>query len=337
MPDKRLDTGIYQTPYGFRVLIRIQGRLETKRFPPTYTLAALRSWRADHARLHRGPKRKRGTFADDVDRYLKAVAAMPSYKDRVREIEAWLPAFGELARWRITPELIRVQLQAWRKTKAASTCNHRRTALGHLYTVLDGKAWPNPVRDVPPFAEPPATRRGVELPIALAAIRRVKGKMTRARLLVLLWTGMRPSELMRVTPAHIDLEQGICEVLTGKGGSYRIIPLNKSATKAFKGFLRVGATGHFSVASVRKALVKACKAPPALPILRVYDLRHTFASALRKAGADLADVGEQLGHRSPRMTRRYAPVVLEKLRVAGDLTRKSPVKVTSPKRTPVSD
>lgn len=302
-------------------MLRIHGKLDQKRFPPTYTLAALKKWRDEHERLRRGPKRARGTFAADVTRYLKAVSSMPSYTDRVREIDAWVPAFGSLARWRITSQMIRVQLHNWRQTKAASTCNHRRTALSHLFTVLDGKGQPNPVRDVPPFREPPATRRGVELLTALAVIRRVKGPKTRARLLVLLWTGMRPSELMRVTETHLDLDQGVCEVLTGKGGNYRIIPLNKSARKAFKGWLRVGAPGAFSVQSIRKSLVRACKAANVPPI-RVYDLRHSFALALRKAGADLADVGEQLGHRSPKMTRRYAPVVLEKLRIAGDRTRK---------------
>lgn len=323
MSDKRLDRCIWQTPYGFRIAIRIAGTLDTKRFPPAYTLKELQQWRDEHERLHRRAARsRRGMFADDVDRYLKAIAAMPSYADRVREIEAWLPAFGSLVRSRITSEAIRAQLQDWRQTKAASTCNHRRTALSHLFTVLDGRAAPNPVRDVPPFKEPAPTRRGVDVLIALAAIRRVKGPMTRVRLLVLLHTGMRPSELMRVTAAHVDLGLGTCEVQTAKGGAYRTIPLNKSARKAFRRFFRIGAAGPFSVASVRKSLVRACRRFPALPTLRVYDLRHSYASARRKAGADLSDVAEMLGHKSLRMTKRYAPVVLDKLRIVDDLVRK---------------
>ena len=321
--DKRLDRAIWKTAYGFRVFLRINRVPHTKRFPPTYTLEALRRWRDDHERLHR-TKKARGTFAQDIDNYLAAVQAMPSYADRVREIRAWEPAFGNLARWRIHAEDIRRQLHIWRADGyAASTCNHRRTALSHLYTVLDGKRDPNPVRDVPPFKEPPATARGVAIAQALATIRRVRG-WTRTRLLILLWTGMRPSELMRVRRAHADLEAGTCEVFTVKGGAPRIIHLNRSAVKALRRFFRLGMEGTCSVASMRKCLVRAYTAQPSLPPLRVYDLRHSHATALRKAGADLADVGHQLGHSSPRLTRRYAPVVLEKLKTVGARIRMRP-------------
>src|SRR6185295_12121548 len=40
-----------------------------------------------------------------------------------------------------------------------SAVNKRRTALQHLFTVLDGKSAPNPVKNVPKFREPdPRTR-----------------------------------------------------------------------------------------------------------------------------------------------------------------------------------
>lgn len=323
MNDERLDRGIWKTPHGYRVVLRINGQLHRVRFPPTHTLKKLQDWRDDHLRLHK-KTRTRGTFSADMADYLNAVKAMPSIQDRTREIGAWETVFGKLPRWKITPASIRTQLHAWRDAgAAASTCNHRRTALGHLFVVLDGKSSYNPVREVPPFPEPPATRRGVELRVALAAIRRVRG-LTRTRLLILLWTGMRPSELQRITAEHLNLELGMCEVHASKGGNYRIIPLNKSAVKAFKRLVRLDAFGAFSTASVRKSLVRACNKDPKLPMLRVYDLRHTYASLLRKSGADLADVGEQLGHKSLRMTKRYAPVMLEKLRLAGERTRNDP-------------
>ena len=39
-------------------------------------------------------------------------------------------------------------------------------------------------------------------------------------------------------------------------------------------------------------------------------------------GADLADVGHQLGHSSPRLTKRYAPVVPDKLKSVGESVRR---------------
>jgi hypothetical protein len=44
-----------------------------------------------------------------------------------------------------------------------------------------------------------------------------------------------------------------------------------------------------------------------------YGLRYSFATMHRRAGADLADEQEMLGHTTPRVTQRYAHVSPEKL------------------------
>jgi integrase len=44
-----------------------------------------------------------------------------------------------------------------------------------------------------------------------------------------------------------------------------------------------------------------------------YKLRHSFATRMRRAGADLADVQALLGHKSPKTTARYAEVSVDKL------------------------
>lgn len=307
----RLDKGIFTTPYGFRVVIRIHKQLHTKKFPPTYTLQALRAWRDDHIKRHRRTT-TRGTFAADVAAYLKAVASMPTLSDRTREIEAWLPEFGDGARWRITPERIRRQIADWQVDGlAASTCNHRRSALSHLHTVLDGKNQYNPVKDVPPLPEPPALNRGLPLPVVMRVLKRIRGPKTRARLEVLAWTGLRPSELMRLTPGLIDLKAGVAIVPTAKGGPPREIAFGLARAAWIK-LLKADALGPFSVQSARKILVQACLDAGVSPF-RVYDLRHSFLSALRKAGADLSDVQAQAGHSNISLTRRYAPTITAKL------------------------
>lgn len=325
MSDTHVDRGIWKTDHGFRIVVRIGPTLHTKRFPPTYTLDKLRQWRDDHIKRHRPKKATRGTFAADAERYLNTVQSMASYGDRARDIQAWADALGDTARWRITPELVRGQLSAWKAAGlAASTVNHRRTALSHLYTVLDGKNEYNPVREVPPFEEPGPQKRGLPMPLVMKVLKRIHGPKTRARLEVLAWTGMRPSELMRLTPDMVDLRAGIARVPTTKGGPPREIAF-ALARQAWKKLLKADALGEFSVQSTRKSLVRACKAANVTPF-RVYDLRHSFLSALRKSGADLSDVQAQAGHSSISLTRRYAPTVTAKLKQA--VGRMSPQTVT---------
>lgn len=310
--EKRLDRGIYKTDSGFRVYVRIGTKLESKRFPPTYTLDKLRQWRADHVRERRPKRSARGTLAADVEVYLNAVAAMPTYTDRVREISAWLPAFGQQPRWMLKPEAIRIQLAQWRaEGYAPNTCNHRRTALSHLYSVLDGKAAYNPLRDVPAFPLPPPVKRGVPMATVVKVLKQIHGPKTRARLEVLAWTGLRPSELMRLTPALVNLKRGTALVPTAKGGPPREIAFGL-AKVWWKKLIKVDGLGAFSVQSMRKPMRAACK-KVGVPPLRIYDLRHSFLSALRQSGADLSDVQAQAGHSDIALTRRYAPTITVKL------------------------
>ncbi len=76
-------------------------------------------------------------------------------------------------------------------------------------------------------------------------------------------------------------------------------------------FVKSGKGGRHRYATTH---VSACgKAGVNPEAHRPYDLRHRFATRLRERGADLADVQELLEHRNITTTRRYAPVVREKL------------------------
>lgn len=314
-------------------MIRIRGRLHMKRFPPIYTLERLQKWRDDHETRHRPKKSERGTFADDASRYLFSVRTMSSYSDRARDIQNWIAVYGEKPRWELTPELVRAQLSTWKASGLANnTCNHRRTALSHLFTVLDGKNGYNPVKEVPAFALPPPLKRGLPMAVVVKVLKQISGPKTRARLEVLAWSGLRPSELMRLTTDLVDTKAGVALVPTAKGGPPREIAF-RLAVPAWKKMLKADALGEFSVQSTRKSLVRACKKVGVTPF-RVYDLRHSFLSALRKSGADLSDVQAQAGHSDISLTRRYAPTITTKLRAAvGRLRgRKLPVRVAPPQK-----
>jgi integrase len=329
--------GIRRAGAGWRVWQRVHpgaGGLKSKRFPATATLTEMRQWREDQRVAHRkapAPKAERGTLEADIATYLKLVATMPSFRDRKRDLDAWVAAYGMRPRLALTRADYQLQLQAWRQRGgkngtplAASTVNHRRTALMHVYSVLDGRAAPNPLRDIPAFPEPPPEPRAVPLRDIRAIVNAMAKTKTRARLKVLMWTGVRGrSELGKMKPEHVDLRRKTCWVPTGKHGRPRQLMLNAEGVKAWREFIALDAWGEYSkdslrrtflraLAAVNKKRVKAKRDP--LPAMRPYDLRHSIATALRRAGADLADIQDFLGHSSPRMTRRYAPYDAAKLK-----------------------
>lgn len=192
--------------------------------------------------------------------------------------------------------------------KKAGTLNLRRTALMHLYTVLDGKSARNPVRDVPPYREIPPP---LALP-TIAQVKRVLAKMPkhskgRYRLQVLLWTGWPPAQLMKVTAADVDWRRKIARLPArhkGKGVAARWLPLLPQAVTALRAFAKHDCWGTFSTHSLRHRLHDACKRAK-VPAFRTYDLRHLFLTTVALHAKDDRVVAELAQHSDIRQTRRY--------------------------------
>lgn len=344
MADRKRQFGIVRTSrdgtwVGYRAFVRIApgpGGLKSKRYPRTATLTEMKAWRESvRVSAREQPKpvpSARGTLGADIDHYLKLVATMPTIKDRTRDLTAWKAVLGMRPRPKLTRDDYRLVLQEWKltgrqgKPLAASTVNHRRTAMMHLYTTLDGKGAPNPWREIKPFVEPPAEPRDLGIETARAILAALKVSKTRARINVLAWTGLRGnSELGKMKPEYVDLAHAECWAPTGKQGQPRLIVLNADGVEAWREFAYLNAWGTYSKDSLRRSFHRAVaivnvergkRGLAPLRQVRVYDLRHTIATALRRAGADLADIQAHLGHTSPRMTQRYAPFQSDKLRKA---------------------
>jgi integrase/recombinase XerC len=272
-----------------------------------------------------------GTLEADIPRYLEALTHKPAQaRDRKYQLHAWVERFGTRRRHTITRDEVRQQIKVWeRASVAASTIRHRLTALSKLYEELDGEDGHNPVTGVvrPSEPEPEPDSRAPEV------IQRVldalwfrtainnRGWKTLARALVLTHTGMRPSQLMRLDPEtdirpHLAADVPFVYVRQpGKGGRAHPKPLTKDGVAAFLLFLRVGAQGPFSTQAFYKGWMLACD-QAGVERFRPYLLRHSYATLLRRGGADVADIQALLGHKSPKTTQRYAMVVPEKLAMA---------------------
>lgn len=159
----------------------------------------------------------------------------------------------------------------------------------------------------------------------------------RAILELLYGAGLRVSELAGARLDDIDLVTRRVRVL-GKGGKERIAPFGPAAGDALAGWLAVRATVHArrgeQPATERLFLgVRGTELTPrqVQNIVRRYGalgagrgdlhphaLRHSCATHLLDAGADLRGIQELLGHASLGTTQRYTHVSLDRLMAVYD-------------------
>lgn len=305
---KRLPPGISRTPTGFRAQVRIRGVLHRQRFTRDTPISTMINWVAMIRRRYASPYGP-GTFAADAERYLKAVRAMPTYTQRAQHIRDWVAVFGERYRDEITPDEIRAQLHAWRSEgKAAATCNKRRTALMHAYTVLDGRSGKNPVRDAPKFREPAPAPKALPYALIRGILDALPESKAKARLMVMAFTGLPQAQIETIRPEDVDFEAGAVAVQgrrKGAGTAGRLVPLTPDGVRAFKMMDREGAWGRFSRTVVRRAFQRACTRLGLPKRFVPYDLRHSFGTEVYRSSGDIRATQVLMGHSTPQLTHRY--------------------------------
>jgi integrase/recombinase XerC len=156
-----------------------------------------------------------------------------------------------------------------------------------------------------------------------------KGKKRRLRdlaILELLYSsGLRVSELAGLNSNQLDLELGIVRVM-GKGRKERIVPVGKKAVEAVKNYVEERGTsepgsplfvnargGRLTVRSVGRLVKEYTRRSGIFRKVSPHTLRHTFATHLLDAGADIREIQEMLGHASLSTTQRYTHVSMGKL------------------------
>lgn len=157
----------------------------------------------------------------------------------------------------------------------------------------------------------------------------VSGLRNRAIFETMYSSGVRVSELAGLNVSSVDFGAGLIRVF-GKGSKERIVPIGGKAMNAIKSYrekLRGDKElsdqnsplflnknkGRLTPRSIARMLEKFvrefCISVPVSP----HGLRHSFATHMLDAGADLRVVQELLGHKSLSTTQRYTHVSIDRL------------------------
>ncbi len=144
-------------------------------------------------------------------------------------------------------------------------------------------------------------------------------------------TGIRVSELVSLNLSDLDFAQKQVKVF-GKGRKQRIVPMNNYAIAAIKNYLSlarkillkngkhnpalfINRDGmRLSAQGVRKLLIKYCHQVKLPKKVTPHVFRHTFATHLLEADAELRAVQELLGHVDLSSTQIYTHLSKPKLK-----------------------
>ena len=146
------------------------------------------------------------------------------------------------------------------------------------------------------------------------------GARDAAVLMLLYGAGMRVAEALSLSGADLPLGEQL--TVTGKGGKQRVVPLLPAVRDAVaeyartvpftllpdKALFRGARRGALGQGAVQKATARARQVLGLPATATPHALRHSFATHLLGAGADLRSLQELLGHASLGSTQIYTKV-----------------------------
>ena len=267
-----------------------------------------------------------------------------SYLSDLRQYRAFLESRGESAEGGdgipTDPMLIRSFLASlYKENLRKVTVSRKVAALRSFYRYLlrEGKVRFNPAE----LLQLPRCEKYI--PVVLSAdeilsLLRVNfpedaaGVRDRAIIELFYSAGIRLSELTGLNIADMDFAGGLVRV-RGKGRKERIVPVGTPAFHAIEAYLNrraeLAAKGRqtdpdeplflssrgmrMNPRGVARVVERVVRESGIGRTISPHALRHTFATHLLDAGADLRSIQEMLGHRSLSTTQKYTTVSVSRL------------------------
>jgi len=274
-----------------------------------------------------------------------AARTVPAYLADVRALLGWLEEHGiELQSVR-TQDLLAYQadLLAARKTDgtpySASLHTNRVTAMKSFFRFLYRRGFL--LQDPAAAVEYPRVEHRLPAHVLTRQeARRIleapdgdtkQSLRDRAILETFYATGLRVSELSKLTVQDVDTEEGLLRIVQGKGGKDRNVPLTAAAAEALETYLRKarprmrGARhspllflaprgGRLHTSTLNDVVRLWAKKAGIKRRVTCHTFRHSVATHLLKGGADIRHIQTLLGHSSLQTTERYTRVEISDLK-----------------------
>jgi integrase len=154
-----------------------------------------------------------------------------------------------------------------------------------------------------------------------------------AAIKLLVFTGARLSEVLRLQWEQIDFDRGevrLANHKTRRTRGAKTIHLPPPALEVLARLPRIEGNPHVIVGDVKGAHLVNLQKPwrsirraANLEDVRLHDLRHAFASVAASSGMSLPIIGKMLGHSQPQTTNRYAHLADDPVKAAATVVAAS--------------
>ena len=253
-----------------------------------------------------------------------------SYGYLLEQYGRWLA--GQEVTWHAaTSDQIESFLEEYRESHSRTSTALFATCLRSFYRWARRKKLvaANPTDELEEIARDRPAPRAIDdrtiraLLAALDTLSGTEGRRNRLIVRTFLFTGLRLSELAGLDRRDLDMDAKTIVVRHAKGGRQRIIAMPDVLHQDLvawglpeSGPLWRCSRGRLSAAAISEMFRRVVRDELGMRGITAHVLRHTHATKLRRAGADLRGIQTQLGHSKPETTAIYTAVYDEELHEA---------------------